>query len=104
MKISRVQIESIIKSYESQVRRTPSKQRQEENVPMDKVDISSDARLLMKLKEAVANHPDIREDLVAEIKRQIGEGSYHVDAKEVADKMVSRALADVLACKLRPEG
>ena len=47
-----------------------------------------------ELKALIETLPDVREDRVAELKRQIENGSYHVSSDEIADLMMRRALAD----------
>ena len=47
-----------------------------------------------ELKAVIAHMPDVREDRVAELKRQIENGTYHVSSEEIADSMMRRALAD----------
>jgi negative regulator of flagellin synthesis FlgM len=57
-----------------------------------KTEISSEARELAHAKHAAAAAPDTREEKIAELKRRIAEGKYHVDANAVADKMVDEHL------------
>ena len=47
-----------------------------------------------ELKALIEALPDVREDRVAELKRQIENGTYHVSSNEIADLMMRRALAD----------
>jgi negative regulator of flagellin synthesis FlgM len=50
--------------------------------------ISSKARDLASAKAAATSAPDVREERIAELKRKIASGSYHVDADKVADRLV----------------
>jgi negative regulator of flagellin synthesis FlgM len=58
---------------------------------MKKAQLSYDLR---KIREAVENAPDIREEKVALIKKMIASGEYSVHAREVADKMIQEFLPD----------
>ncbi|MCE5321884.1 flagellar biosynthesis anti-sigma factor FlgM [bacterium] len=43
---------------------------------------------------AMADVPDIREDIVNKLKDQIAKGEYKIDGKEVAEMMIRRLEAD----------
>lgn len=57
----------------------------------DQLNISSSAREFQVAMEEVKKQTEIREQKVAEIKRQIESGTYKVDAKKIADKMMQDA-------------
>jgi len=65
------------------------------------VNISSGARsraeASAKALEIARNTPDVREDRVAMLKKQIEEGNYKVDSGKVADGMMREAILDHLA-------
>ncbi len=56
----------------------------------DEVQISSTGRDYNVAKAAVADAADIREDLVAEMKAKIKDGSYEVSADDFAEKLLSQ--------------
>ena len=56
----------------------------------DKLQISDFAKEFQSAKAAVANVPDIREDVTAPIKAQIQNGTYGVDNIAFAEKLMSR--------------
>lgn len=56
----------------------------------DKVEISSFGRDLQIAKQAVANSPDVRTDKVAQLKSQIENGTYNVDADSFADMLLQK--------------
>lgn len=58
---------------------------------LDQLDISSNARDFQIAMEEVKKQPDVREEKVARIKRQIESGTYEIDAKKIADKMMQDA-------------
>lgn len=53
-----------------------------------KVELSSRAQDINKIKELASNSPDVDMDKVAKFKQLIADGKYKVDAKAVADRMV----------------
>ena len=50
--------------------------------------ISAKGKEHAQAKAVASGAPDVREDRIAELKKKIQEGSYHVDADAVADRMV----------------
>jgi flagellar biosynthesis anti-sigma factor FlgM len=58
----------------------------------DRVEISSDASDFLLIKAAVALVPDVREDLVSALKTAIENGTYHVPAAVVAEKILRESL------------
>ncbi len=53
----------------------------------DEIRLSMGARELQQLREAVNAAPDIREDRVAAIRRQLAEGTYEIDYRALAQKL-----------------
>jgi negative regulator of flagellin synthesis FlgM len=49
---------------------------------------------LSRIREAVENAPDIREEKVALLKKMIASGEYKVNSREVAEKMIKEFLLD----------
>lgn len=58
-------------------------------VENDKVEISQTGKDIATAKKAIAETPDIREDRVEAIKKQMAEGTYAVSMEDVADKMMN---------------
>lgn len=56
----------------------------------DKVEISSFGRDLQIAKQAVANSPDVRTDKVEQLKSQIQNGTYNVDADSFAEMLLQK--------------
>ena len=56
----------------------------------DKIQISSMGKDFQAVKAAVANAPDIREELTAPIKARVQEGTYSVDNRAFADKLLQK--------------
>ena len=54
----------------------------------DQVQISSMGKDFQTAKTAVANSPDVREELVASLKERIKNGTYEVNGGDFADKLL----------------
>jgi negative regulator of flagellin synthesis FlgM len=59
------------------------------------VELSSSLKEAKLINEVSAAEPDIREEKVAALKEQVDSGTYKVDAKAVADKLVDAHLDDI---------
>jgi len=49
---------------------------------------------MLMAEAALANVPDVREDLVRQLKERIHQGDYEVSGEEVAEMMLRRLAAD----------
>lgn len=59
----------------------------------DEVKISKEAmdfQLVMKAAKAARELPDTREEVIAPIKEKLDNGTYEVDSKSIADKLLAR--------------
>ena len=56
----------------------------------DKVEISSLGRDMQIAKQAVKDSPDVRTDKVAQLKQQIADGTYNVDADSFAEMLLRK--------------
>lgn len=56
----------------------------------DKLEISSFGREMQIAKQAVNNAPDVRMDKVNQLKSQIQNGTYNVDAESFADMLLQK--------------
>ncbi len=54
----------------------------------DQVRISSMGKDFQTAKTAVANSPDVREELIASLKERIQNGTYEVSGEDFADKLL----------------
>ena len=54
----------------------------------DTLEVSARGRELAKAQQAVEEAPDVRADKVAEIKKRIEDGTYHVPADVLARKLL----------------
>lgn len=62
----------------------------------DRVQISADASVLSQGLEAIKNSSDVRADRVAELKKSIQAGTYKVDGKKVAEKMLDSSIEEAI--------
>lgn len=60
-----------------------------------KVELSQRVKDIKKIQEAAKNAPDVDTDKVAKFRQMIADGTYKVDAKAIADKMVDDAMKDI---------
>ena len=58
----------------------------------DKVALSPMAREIAEAKKAIDSMPDIREEKVAAIKKEIETGTYKIDGKKVAFNMIKESI------------
>lgn len=79
---------------EAEQRRRLEEQDQNARQGGDKVEISSASREVAKAREAAANAAESRSEKVAELKAQIDQGEYEVDARQVADRMLMDLIKD----------
>ncbi|TCK62109.1 flagellar biosynthesis anti-sigma factor FlgM [Seleniivibrio woodruffii] len=61
----------------------------------DSVSFSDSARLLSSVKNGVKSSPDVRTDLVADLKNRIENGTYNVSGRQVAEKIVQNSIEDL---------
>ena len=54
----------------------------------DGTSLSAAAQELLKARRAVQEAPDVRADLVEELRRQVQAGTYKVDAREIARRIL----------------
>jgi len=61
----------------------------------DEVSLSSSAKDASGIKDSLKSAPDIRVELVHELKVKIESGQYNVSGREVAEKIVQTAVDDL---------
>jgi len=101
MKISKVDDAALqaLQQYQK-IEKVQSEQSQKVDgnaAPEEKVNLSTKARDIQQLREAVNQLPDVREDKVRALKDQVDRGAYDVNGQKIAEKMVSESLLDVFA-------
>ncbi|MGE5856273.1 MAG: flagellar biosynthesis anti-sigma factor FlgM [Syntrophaceae bacterium] len=61
---------------------------------MSRHTVKADCQL--KILQIVQDTPDVRQDKVAKLRKQIEQGCYKVDADRVAERMLEEWLQDIL--------
>ena len=72
------------------------KQASKQVMEEDKVVLSQEAKKIQEAKKLMDSIPDIREEKVAKIKAQIENGTYQVEEKKLAAKMIKESLLNKL--------
>ncbi|HWI52426.1 MAG TPA: flagellar biosynthesis anti-sigma factor FlgM [Symbiobacteriaceae bacterium] len=62
----------------------------------DGVVLSREAQQVLALKDKVAQAPEVRQQRIEELRRQIEAGTYRPDARQIADKMLKTRVFDEL--------
>ncbi|MCF8062846.1 MAG: flagellar biosynthesis anti-sigma factor FlgM [Deltaproteobacteria bacterium] len=70
--------------------------KQEKHGGGTEVALSNASRDIMKAGEAMETPDPKRTERVAELKKQVAEGTYEVDSKKVADRILGTALSELL--------
>jgi negative regulator of flagellin synthesis FlgM len=65
-------------------------------VKEDKVVLSQEAKKVQEAKKLMESIPDIREEKIAKVKAQIENGTYQVEEKKLATKMIKESLLNEL--------
>ncbi len=60
----------------------------------DNISLSSQARLLQKASQVIAQTPEVRAEKVAAIKNAVQNGTYQVDSRQVANSMIAQMLQE----------
>ena len=93
MRILNGQAEKIIEAYLNRVNKTSTQRDQPAPIstPRDRVTLSARAGKIGAARALYARLPEVREDKVAAITRQMQEGRYDPSAEEIADAILTQA-------------
>lgn len=82
-----INIQNVMKSYN----KTTTKVKKQDKVSLstDKIEISDAAKEYQVAMQAFKQLPEVREDLVNEIKGQIKDGSYKPSSEDIAKKLLA---------------
>lgn len=96
MIISGKQVQTILKAYgdQSKVAKNTKTERSGPVQKRDEVILSSEAKEFGQILQALKKLPDVRDDKVNELTKKIESGTYNIDSKDIAEKLVARSLAD----------
>lgn len=86
-----------IEAYANQVQEkdkvdAAAEQPEKQQNKADTVALSNAAKNIQEAQKQLEAIPDVREDKVAELKEQIENGTYEIDAEKIADKMLKDSL------------
>ncbi|MCL5056550.1 MAG: flagellar biosynthesis anti-sigma factor FlgM [Actinobacteria bacterium] len=88
-------IPDITKAYSSQRKDRPSAK---QDVPItggeDTLELSVQAREMQDVKAALKDVREVREEKVEQIKKEIRDGAYRVNAGKIAERMIQERLLD----------
>jgi len=100
MIISNSQIEKLLALYLKQDNKFSPTQKEERVKAWQeeayKIAVSRDAEAYSAAKQAIRELPDVREEILAKIQKQVKSGTYEVNDEKVAEKMIGRSLVDKL--------
>ncbi|TYP50912.1 flagellar biosynthesis anti-sigma factor FlgM [Thermosediminibacter litoriperuensis] len=97
MNINRTGLEGVIKLYETAAREIERKSEKKSDKPWaDKISLSSDAVELRKALELASKTGEIWEEKVALLKERIEKGTYNIEGRLIAGKMIEDFLGGKL--------
>jgi negative regulator of flagellin synthesis FlgM len=88
MRINDYRAAQIAQTYGPQGTPDPGAKAKKAGSRTDGTSLSSAAQELLKARRAVQDAPDVPTDLVVELRRQIQAGTYQVDARAIARKLL----------------
>lgn len=97
MKIFGQPIHDLMKIYNSKNIKIDKRDKEEpieKSTAPDALALSNESRIKQQAMQAAQQAPDIREDVVKELKEKIAAGTYTIDEGKVAEKMISQAIFD----------
>ena len=71
---------------------TPEEKPEKTAVKSDTVVISDAARRIQEARKQLEEIPDVREDKVSQLREQIQNGTYEINAEKIAGKMIKEGL------------
>ncbi len=89
-----IYLKRLEKTHEKE--REESKNLQESSFPADVVEISNRARELQLYRTHLKEIPEARAELVQSVKRELAEGTYRIDAEEIAAGILKERRLDKL--------
>src|SRR5690242_17247471 len=91
MKITGTQIGAIAAAQVRKVGKTGKTDASEATRSTDQVVLSSDMSAIEAAKKAIERSPEVRAEKVEELRKQIADGTYHVPAEQIADRILAEA-------------
>ena len=92
-----IQIDAYVKQVHDSNKAGPAAEQPDKSAPKsDTVVISNAAKRIQEARAQLDDIPDVREDKVAELRNQIQNGTYEVDADKAADKLLKEHLRNAI--------
>lgn len=95
MKISNSHMANMINNYKKQSVKAKEQVASSSVSKKDRSEISEQAKLYQATTKDLRNLPEVREEKIAAIKKDIDSGTYKVSGKDVAKKMITYSLNDL---------
>lgn len=102
MKVSDVNPKNLLQNVDPTHSSSPPEKNQKpeeagvKNDSVDRVELSSRSKELQKIYEVLKSTPEVRLEKVAELKKRIEEGRYHVESDALAQKILKESLLDLV--------
>ena len=89
-----ISIDAYVKQVQAQPKTEPAgeKAAQPQGLKTDTVVISDAAKRIQEAQKQIQAIPDVRAEKVAEIRNQIENGTYQINADQIAGKMIKESL------------
>ena len=88
-----VQIDAYVNQVHDKNKVDPSENKSDKTAAKtDTVVISDAAKRIQEVRTQLDEIPDVREDKVAQLKNEIENGTYRIDAEKIAGKMIKEGL------------
>jgi len=92
-----IQVDAYVKQVHDSNKAGPAAEQPDKSAPKtDTVVISDAAKRIQEARAQLDAIPDVREDKVAELRNQIQNGTYQVDAEKTADKLLKEHLRNAV--------
>jgi flagellar biosynthesis anti-sigma factor FlgM len=63
---------------------------------IDKVELSTQSKVIKKINDVLEVTPEVRADRVEELKKLVQKGRYEVDSEALAEKMLKESIIDLI--------
>ncbi|OPY58797.1 MAG: Anti-sigma-28 factor, FlgM [Pelotomaculum sp. PtaU1.Bin035] len=83
-----------IKVYSAQLKKAEANKKASDQAWGDTFEISPEAKKIQSYLTRLEKSPEVRDDLVASLKKQIEEGTYRPDSKRIASGILQERLVD----------
>ena len=91
MRITGSQVGGITPAQLAKIKKAAPGSSTEPTQGTDEVVLSKDISAISTARNVIAATPDVRQEKIAALQQQIRQGTYHVPAEDIADKMAAEA-------------